>query len=51
MKNIRDATNAGYPLASDAFKANVLEPLGWKMEPDKPGPRMLSPVAVYAVES
>jgi putative transposase len=50
VQNIRDATNAGYPLASDAFKANVLEPLGWKMEPGKPGPRVLSPVAVYGVE-
>jgi len=51
MQNIREATNAGYPLASDAFKANVLEPLGWKMEPGKPGPRMLSPTAVYGVAS
>jgi putative transposase len=51
LRNIRDATNAGYPLASDAFKANVLEPLGWKMEPGKPGPRALSPTAAYAVRS
>jgi REP-associated tyrosine transposase len=51
IQNIRDATNAGYPLASDAFKASVLEPLGWKIEPGKPGPQMLSPAAVYAVES
>lgn len=51
VQNIRDATNAGYPLASDAFKARVLEPLGWKVEPGKPGPRVLSPAAVYAVES
>jgi putative transposase len=36
---IRDATNAGYPLASDAFKTCVLEPLGWKTSPAKPGPR------------
>lgn len=50
IQNIRDATNAGYPLASDTFKANVLEPLGWKMEPGKPGPRVLSPAAVYEVE-
>jgi putative transposase len=48
---IRDATNAGYPLASDAFKATVLAPRGWKMEPRKPGPRALSPEAIYAVES
>jgi REP-associated tyrosine transposase len=51
MQNIREATNAGYPLASDAFKVNVLEPLGWKMEPGKPGPRMLSPTAVYGARS
>ena len=51
IKNIRDATNAGYPLASDVFKANVLEPLGWKLEPGKPGPRALSPTAAYAVRS
>jgi putative transposase len=48
---IRDATNVGYPLASDVFKAAVLAPLGWKMEPGKPGPRAMSPKAVYAVES
>jgi len=48
---IRDATNAGYPLASDVFKATVLVPLGWKMEPSKPGPRALSPEGIYAVES
>jgi putative transposase len=46
---IRDATNSGYPLASDAFKATVLAPLGWKMEASKPGPRALSPEAVYLV--
>lgn len=48
---IRDATNAGYPLASDGFKATVLAPRGWKMEPSKPGPRALSPEGVYVVES
>jgi len=48
---IRDATNAGYPLASDVFKATVLAPLGWKMEASKPGPRVLSPEAAYTVES
>jgi REP-associated tyrosine transposase len=46
---IRDATNSGYPLASETFKATVLAPLGWKMEPGKPGPRALSPEAVYLV--
>lgn len=48
---IRDATNAGYPLASDAFKATVLAPRGWKIEPAKPGPRALSPEGIYALES
>lgn len=48
---IRDATNIGYPLASDAFKANVLAPRGWKLEPGKPGPRVMSPEGLYALES
>jgi len=39
---IRDATNTGYPLASDAFKSRVLEPLGWKTARAKPGPRSIS---------
>ena len=30
LEAIRDATNGGYPLASDAFKNTVLAPLGWK---------------------
>jgi putative transposase len=36
---IREATNQGYPLASEEFKQRVLAPLGWKMQPEKPGPR------------
>ena len=36
---IEDATNSGYPLASDAFKASVITPLGGKVGPGKPGPR------------
>lgn len=36
---IRDATNGGYPLTSDAFKNAVIAPLGWKTAPGKPGPR------------
>lgn len=39
LNAIREATNTGYPLASDPFKTGVLEPLGWKTAPDKPGPR------------
>jgi putative transposase len=48
---IRDATNTGYPLASDAFKATVLAPRGWKLGPNKPGPRAMSPEGAYALES
>ena len=39
LEAIRDATNCGYPLASDAFKNSVVAPLGWKTGPGKPGPR------------
>jgi putative transposase len=46
---IRDSTNGGYPLASDAFITTVIAPLGVKLEPSKPGPRALSPAGVYAV--
>lgn len=47
---IRDATNGGLPLASNGFKAHVLEPRGWKLLPGKPGPRAMSASAVYNVE-
>lgn len=36
---IRDATNDGYPLASEAFKTRVTDSMGWKVAPAKPGPR------------
>src|SRR5687768_7816343 len=36
---IRDATNGGYPLASDVYKTGVIAPLGWKIAAGKPGPR------------
>jgi putative transposase len=36
---IRDSTNEGYPLASEAFKSTMIAPLGWKSSPGKPGPR------------
>lgn len=36
---IRDATNTGYPLASDTFKNDVLVPKGWRVSALKPGPR------------
>jgi putative transposase len=41
LEAIRDATNGGYPLVSDAFKTNVLAPRGWKTAPAKPGPRSI----------
>lgn len=39
LRAIRDATNTGYPLASDAFKSHVFAPLGWRTAPCRPGPR------------
>ncbi|HUG79597.1 MAG TPA: transposase [Burkholderiales bacterium] len=43
VKEIRDATNAGYPLASDALKARVEQTLGCKLGRGKPGPRPKGP--------
>jgi putative transposase len=40
VEAIREATNRGYPLVSDAFKESVIAPLGWKVAPEKPGPRL-----------
>jgi putative transposase len=51
LRTIRDATNSGYPLASDAFKSNVLAPAGSRTERGKPGPRVEVPEAVYICES
>jgi putative transposase len=42
LRAIREATNTGYPLASEAFKNTVIAPLGWKTAPGKPGPRSSS---------
>ena len=42
---IRDAIKGGYPLASDAFKANVLVPLGARTGPGKRGPKTAPAVA------
>ena len=39
LKSIRDATNGGYPLASEAFKARAVAPSGCRMERGRPGPR------------
>ncbi|HEX2200314.1 MAG TPA: transposase [Burkholderiales bacterium] len=40
---IREATNAGYPLVSDALLARI----GSKRRPGKPGPAAMSPAGVY----
>jgi putative transposase len=50
LRSIREATNGGYPLASDAFKSSVLVPAGSRMERGKPGPRVESPEAYYICE-
>jgi putative transposase len=50
QKAIREATNGGYPLASDTFKNVVLAPLGWRIEPGKAGRHAKSPDGLYAVE-
>jgi len=39
LREIRESTNAGYPLGSDAFKTAVVAPTGHKLAPDKPGRR------------
>lgn len=39
VRAIRDATNGGYPLASEAFIASRLAPLGLRTQRRKPGPR------------
>ena len=50
QRAIRDATNGGYPLASDAFKHMVLAPQGYRTEPGQPGRPAKSPDAAYALE-
>ena len=37
LKTIRDATNGGYPLASDLFKARISLPPGCRTKPGRPG--------------
>jgi putative transposase len=39
VQSIRDATNAGYPLASEAFKNSVIAPMGGRTGPGKRGPK------------
>jgi putative transposase len=50
VQKIRDATNSGYPLASETFRNRVLAPLGVKTAPAKPGPKARSPTADYTVK-
>lgn len=50
QKAIRDATNGGYPLASEAFKATVLLPSNCRIGPGEPGRPAKSPEALYALE-
>lgn len=45
---IRDATNGGYPLASEAFKARLLAPAGARIQRGKPGPKVEQRIAAYA---
>jgi putative transposase len=47
LRSIRDATNGGYPLVSDAFKSQMLTPYGYRTERGKPGPRAEAPEALY----
>lgn len=43
LRSIREATNGGYPLASNAFKAGRMAPLGLRTQRGKPGPRVQTP--------
>ena len=44
LKSIRDATNGGYPLVSDAYKSRMT---GYRTERGKPGPRAEAPAPCY----
>lgn len=37
LERIREATNGGYPLGSEAFKSEVKLTRGWKLTPGRPG--------------
>jgi putative transposase len=39
LHSIREATNGGYPLASESFKSQMIAPLGLRMARGKPGRR------------
>lgn len=40
LRSIRDATNGGYPLASEAFKSRLATTTGCRTERRKPGPQV-----------
>ncbi len=48
QQSIRDATNGGYPLASEVFKATMVAPAGTRIRRGKPGPKAEQPRAIYA---
>jgi REP-associated tyrosine transposase len=50
LQSIREATNGGYPLASDSYKSSVIAPAGYRTGRGKPGPRVESPDTVYCCE-
>lgn len=47
LRSIREATNGGYPFASDAFKSALALPPGCRLQRGKPGPRVEEPAAAY----
>jgi putative transposase len=51
QKAIREATNGGYPLASERFKQSVLAPNGLRTEPGQVGRPAKSPQGTYTLES
>jgi putative transposase len=47
QQTIRDATNSGYPLASEAFKTCLVAPRGARMQRGRPGPKVEETQATY----
>jgi putative transposase len=43
LREIRESTNAGYPLGSEAFKTQVVAPTGHRLAAGKPGPAPRKP--------
>jgi putative transposase len=50
LRAVRDATNSDYPLASDAFKAAAISPLGRRTERQKAGRKAKARDAAFALE-